>query len=1098
MTTARILRLWTAALASTALLAVAVTPAGAASNKPGWTVQSIAEPSVFSVTNNENCELAEAKCDAYALTATNVGTRSSEGTIVIKGTIPAGLTLRTIRGLVPGLGGEEGPEMACENTGNDFQCSTSSVIRPGAIVSVLAGVLVEGGAQSTVVDTAEVLEGATPVAATSEPTTVPNAVNGPDPGFGFEAFGLAAFDAAGAPDSRAGDHPGAVTATIDYKTAMAPATSAETFVAAEEPKTAIVNLPLGVVGDTLAADQCPESQLNGGAEENLCPQGSQIGLVAVNYNGATVSHLFKLYNMAPEPGYPAVFGFHVSEIPILMRARVLPSASGYYLSIAVPDIPRSAYLKITGVSLTLFGNPSEQDGIGNSAKPTGFVTNPSNCSSGPLRGSVEMNSWVNPSRWVAQEATMYEASPTQGVSGCRLLEFGSTIAVAPESTQADTPSGYEVDLKVPQAPELFGALATPDLRNAELTLPEGVALSPGAADGLVSCKATGPEGIELGSGDAVSHDLQEGETEGTDGLVHPSPGHCPSASAIGTVEVKTPLLAEPLHGHIFTAEPLCGGSGQPACSDAEAAAGNIFRLYLEAEGSGVIVKLEGRARANPTSGQLTVTFKENPQFPFEELKVQLKGGPRAPLANPQSCGAATTTSLLEPWSAPESGPAATPTSSFGVTGCGSAMPFSPGFLAQTAEPTAGGFSPFTVTLSRHDGEQNIGAVSVATPPGLLGMLSKVQLCPEAQAASGTCGPESLIGHSQVGAGSGSHPFYEPGEVFLTGPYHGQPFGLSIVTHAVAGPYNLGTIVVRASIHVDPTTAALTVASDPLPRIIDGVPLRIQAINVAIDKPGFIFNPTNCNQQAVTGTIAGAQPSGAPGSGATVSTRFSATGCKNLPFKPTFSALSEAKTSKANGAYLHVKITSGAGQANIAQVKTDLPLQLPSRLTTLQKACLAATFEANPASCPSGSLVGKASATTPALKSQLTGPAYLVSHGNAAFPDLEIVLQGEGITLILDGNTDIKKGITSSFFKTVPDAPVSSFDLVLPTGPRSLLAANGSLCAKPLAMPTKITGQNGAVVKQTTKIAVSGCPKKHQKKKKHKKKRPAHPVAKRKH
>jgi hypothetical protein len=315
-----------------------------------------------------------------------------------------------------------------------------------------------------------------------------------------------------------------------------------------------------------------------------------------------------------------------------------------------------------------------------------------------------------------------------------------------------------------------------------------------------------------------------------------------------------------------------------------------------------------------------------------------------------------------------------------------------------------------------------------------------------------------------------------------------------VTHAVAGPYNLGTIVVRASIHVDPSTAALTVTSDPLPRIIDGVPLRIRTITVAIDKPGFMFNPTNCAQQAITGTVGGAQPNGAAGSAAAVSSPFSATGCKNLPFKPTFTVLTQAKTSKANGAYLHVKVASGPGQANIAQVKTDLPVRLPSRLTTLQHACIAATFEANPASCPHDALVGTATAVTPVLKKPLTGPAYLVSHGNAAFPDLEIVLQGEGITLILDGNTDIKKGITSSYFKAVPDAPVSSFDLVLPTGPRSLLTANGSLCAKPLAMPTKIVGQNGAVVKQTTKIAVSGCPKKHVKKKHSKKRRP-HKVAK---
>jgi hypothetical protein len=255
-----------------------------------------------------------------------------------------------------------------------------------------------------------------------------------------------------------------------------------------------------------------------------------------------------------------------------------------------------------------------------------------------------------------------------------------------------------------------------------------------------------------------------------------------------------------------------------------------------------------------------------------------------------------------------------------------------------------------------------------------------------------------------------------------------------------------------------------------------VQLRIKTVNVTIDKPGFVFNPTNCSQQQVSGTLAGALPNGSPGSTAVVSSPFAVTGCKNLPFKPKFTVLTQAKTSKANGAYLHVKVVSGPGQANIGKVKVDLPKQLPSRLTTLQKACIAAVFETNPANCPAGSVVGTGTAVTPVLKNILTGPAYLVSHGGAAFPDLEIVLQGEGITLDLVGNTDIKKGITSSTFKSVPDAPISTFDLVLPEGPHSALAAYGNLCKSTLNMPTALTGQNGAVIKQTTKIAVSGCPK----------------------
>jgi hypothetical protein len=277
------------------------------------------------------------------------------------------------------------------------------------------------------------------------------------------------------------------------------------------------------------------------------------------------------------------------------------------------------------------------------------------------------------------------------------------------------------------------------------------------------------------------------------------------------------------------------------------------------------------------------------------------------------------------------------------------------------------------------------------------------------------------------------------------------------------------VIVRAAIRVDPHTSQVTVTSDPLPQIVDGVPLRIQKINVTADRPGFIFNPTNCSQQYVNGTITGAQ-----GASAAASSPFAVGGCASLPFKPLFMVATQGKTSKATGASLDVKVAQKPGEANIHKVDVQLPLALPSRLTTLQKACAQPQFEANPAGCPEGSFVGVATAHTPILAAPLTGPAILVSHGGAAFPDLVIVLQGEGIRIDLVGNTDIKKGITFSRFETVPDAPITSFELYLPEGPHSVLAANGSLCSQRLVMPTTITGQNGAQVTQSTSIAVTGC------------------------
>jgi hypothetical protein len=429
-------------------------------------------------------------------------------------------------------------------------------------------------------------------------------------------------------------------------------------------------------------------------------------------------------------------------------------------------------------------------------------------------------------------------------------------------------------------------------------------------------------------------------------------------------------------------------------------------------------------------------------------------------------------------------PDATPSSFFDVEGCANPTPFAPGFTAGTVTPQAGQFSSFTLNLSRQDREQYVKGIQLKTPPGLLGVLASVPLCPENQANEpaiyGEC-TASKIGTTRVASGAGSHPFEIEGNVYLTGPYKGAPFGLSIVTRAVAGPFNLGLVVVRARIDVDPENSTLTVTTDEtgpyaVPQIIFGVPLRLQRITVDIDRPNFMFNPTNCNAQQITGVISGNQ-----NATATVQSPFAVGGCKSLAFKPKFTVSTSGKTSRSNGAELDVKLTYPAGslgsEANVKSVKVELPKQLPSRLTTLQKACPSATFEANPGNCPAASVVGVVRATTPLLPVGLAGPVYFVSHGGEAFPSLIVVLQGDGVRVDLTGSTFIsKQGITSSTFKTVPDVPVGRFELYLPEGKLSALTANANLCTSKLAMPTEFTAQNGAVLKQSTKIAVTGCPK----------------------
>lgn len=615
---------------------------------------------------------------------------------------------------------------------------------------------------------------------------------------------------------------------------------------------------------------------------------------------------------------------------------------------------------------------------------------------------------------------------------------------------ADSPTGLSVDLKVPQE-QGVGGLAEADLKEAVVRLPAGLTVSPSAANGLGAC------------------------TPAEIGLTTPAAPSCPDSSKVGSVRIVTPLLAAPLQGTVYLAQQgnLAGNGSNPF--------GSLLALYLVAEGSGALVKIPGEVTLDPVTGQITARFGEDPatsaatgqpqflpQLPFSELQMKFFGGPRAPLATPAGCGAFQTTSALAPWSgnAP-----ATPSDSFTVgSGCGGG--FAPAFSGGTTKNRAGAFSPLTVTISRADGEQRLGGVQLTTPPGLLGVVRSVARCPEPQASQGACGPESQIGESTVASGAGGDPFWvRGGRVYLTGPYRGAPFGLSIVVPPVAGPFNLGNVVVRAAISIDPHTAQITITSDPLPTIVQGVPLDIRVVNVTVDRPGFILNPTSCAQLSIGGTI-----TAAGGATASVSGRFQAADCAALAFTPTLSALTLARTTKVNGAHLHVKVASGAGQANIAKVKVDLPKQLPSRLTTLHNACRDAVFNANPAACPAGSVVGTASAVTPLLASALTGPAYLVSHASAAFPDLVFVLQGEGVTLDLVGNTDIAHGITSETFAAVPDAPISSFDAAFPQGPDSILAAYGSLCAKPLTMPTAITAQDGAVIRRTTRVSVSGCAK----------------------
>ncbi len=1097
-------------------LGAGVAPAGAVGVAPGWAISSLPQPSNFSNAENALCEQASEICDAYVVTVTNVGEAPSDGTpIVITDKLPPGLVVNNavaedmetsellecvLEPVHPPE--EEGEELPPPPPYTEVTCRDTGVLRPGDVIYLKVNALVATNATIPLVTNVVKVTGGGAASATAldpSASASSNSVNSETPAFGPQIFSARAFGSDGSPDTQAGDHPGILITTLDYNTfnfAFTHPGSSTAEDSIQAPKTIIVNLPVGLVGNPLAAAQCPEADLRESGPG--CPADSQVGTVIADEHGLLTDSESTLggtsssiYNMVPQDGNPMEFAFNVAnEGEIAMYPRFIPTPSGYALSIPVPAQPRSGLTPV-GTTLMFFGDPALRDAelhqraaereTGHpvaleAIAPAAMFTNPTDCSAEPAVARVEMNSWVQPHNWVTQTSPLYEANPLQQLTECSGLQFDPQIEVKPEATQTDTPSGYTVDIKVPQTPNFAPDLASSDLKDAELRLPAGVAISPAAGTGLVGCPATGPEGINITHGwtPTGAQPLDPADPEameiGADGLPRIAPGHCPSASQVGTVEITTPLLAQPLAGDVYIAEPDCG---RPACTLEDAEKGRLFGLYAEAKGSGLIIKLEGRITVDG-AGNMTVSFNEAPQLPFTDLQMKLKGGDRGLLANPQGCAVAQTTSTMTPWGAPEA-KIAEPTSSFSPTGCPASEPFAPGFLAQTSIPSAGGTSPLTVLLTRHDGEQGLYGFELKTPPGVLGMLSQVTPCSEPQASLGTCPPESQIGHVVVAVGAGTQPVWESGAVYLTVGYEGAPFGLSIVTPANVGPFHLGNVITRAAIHIDPHTAALTVDAK-LPSAVDGVQLRLQAIDMTIDRPGFMLNPTNCGPQQVTATVTGALPDESQGAAVAASTPFAVAGCKSLPFTPKMTAVAHAKTSKASGAYLQVNIAATPGQDDLAKIKVVLPKQLPSRLTTLQKACVAAVFEANPASCPPGSVVGSGTVVTPLLKSPLTGPAYLVSHGGAAFPDLEIVLQGEGVTVIFDGSTQIAKGTTSDAFKALPDAPFSSFKLTLPDGPNGLLGANASLCGVKLSMPTALVAQNGATIKQSTKIAVSGCPK----------------------
>jgi hypothetical protein len=926
---------------------------------------------------------------------------------------------------------------------------------------------------------------------------------------------------------RAGAHDNWVT-TFDFTHIETGADAGQTY---NDDRTNVVNLPAGFDANDTAVPTCTSGQLleNAGGTIGIrlpkCPIASQVGLISFEFQNPNnlgnsgverfpSQYTVPLYNMEVTSfGTTAELGFKSAVFAQILHVDVRPGDEG--LTITSPDVstvePRNIKVTVWGIPAAHehdaqrgevcgennevpaictneFGGPQEAH---IPIKP--FLSNPTSC--GMFTATMKADSWEHPEEWS-------EASDEVGpITECERIPFEPSLEVQPTTRSAESPTGLNVSLVVPQAWENPFSISTSNLKDTKVTLPEGITINPGAGSGLGACTP------------------QQYESETSSSL--PGEG-CPSESKIGSIVIETPVLAEKIPGAVYVATPYDNPFPEPGHPG-----GSLLALYIVAKdpARALLIKVAGKIEPNPVTGQLTTTFENTPQQPFSKFTLAFRPGATAPLVSPPACGSYAAQGVLTPWSEPLE-PRLVSSTPFETTlgvhegpcPTGGVPPFKPQVISGTNNNAGGSYSPFYLQIIRQDGEQELTHFSTTLPPGLTGNLTGIPFCSEAdiqgarevsgaeEETNPSCPAASEIGHTIVSAGVGTVLAQTPGKVYLAGPYNGAPLSIVSVTSAKVGPFDLGTVVIRFALDINPVTAQVEVSgaqSEAIPHIIKGIVVHVREIRVYMNREKFIINPTSCDPMNITDTIDGAganftNPADQVPVG--VNTPFEAADCSSLAFKPDLTVTTNAKTSRADGASLTAKlIVAGAlgTQANISKVKVELPKQLPSRLTTLQKACTSAQFETNPAGCPAASIIGHAKANTPILPVPLEGPAYFVSHGGEAFPDLEIILQGYGVTIDLTATTFISKaGITSSTFKTVPDQPVTSFELTLPEGPYSALAALGNLCAaKKLTMPTELLAQNGAEIKQSTKIAITGCPKakkathkkKHHHKTKHKRK-----------
>lgn len=816
-----------------------------------------------------------------------------------------------------------------------------------------------------------------------------------------------------------------------------------------------VDFPRGMVIDPSATPTCKQTDLRGPQGNTTCSPAAQVGILklTVNYFGFVSLATVPIYNIDPPSGVPGRFGSNISSVIVNFDSKVR-SGGDYGITALIKNNSQS--LPVQGTEVTLWGVPADPrhdtERLCN-GQPEGascptreprrpLISNPSDCGAGSLAFTTRVDSWQDPSEVrTASFSTGSQGEPIK-VTGCEKVHFSPKLTAQPQNQQADSPTALDVSLTIPQSDDPDG-YATALLNRATVTFPEGMAVNPASATGLGSCTLAQ---IDLSSD---------------------SPPSCPASSTLASVTLDTPLLKEPLTGNVFLAK------------QGENPFGSTLAIYLVAEGSGVTIKVPGKISPDPQTGRLETTFDDNPPLPFEQLDLQFKGGPRAALTTPPACGTYVSTGEFVPWSAldkdnPNADELRVSTDSFQITSGPGGGPcpagrFEPTMEAGTLDPFAGSYSPFVLRLHRDDGTERFRNLSVELPKGLIGKLAGLSYCPDAtlagiSPASGTGGSELLapscpassrVGSVKVAAGTGSNPVrVDTGAAYLAGPYKGAPLSLAIVAPAVTGPFDLGTVVVRNALRVDPSTAELTAISDPIPTILEGIPLDIRDIRIDVDRPGFTLNPTGCDPTEVRGSVTATSSAVAQ-----LSNPFQAVACGELGFKPKLALKFSGPTHRSAHPALRATLTMPKDHANIGKAVVTLPPTEFLENAHIRTICTRVQYAAD--NCPKGSIYGYAKAWTPLLDKPLQGPVYLRSS-NHTLPDLVASLDGQ-IHVDLAGRIDSPGGRIRNTFWAVPDAPVSKFVLTMQGGKKGLLVNNEELCkAKPRAQ-ARFTGQNGKVL-----------------------------------